>query len=167
MTDKQIITYAFCEQFANVGAKYANKISKSNYTFNRYMLNRNPNSIFFTPTDEYEVQQIISNPKKKRSSGHDNISSYLLKQLQFSLKAPLTTLINKSMIEGVMPDKLKVAKVIPLYKAKERDNMENYRPISILPAISKVFEKIIFKRIYSFLDKDNILHDNQIFFFFF
>ena len=161
VTNKQTIADAFCKQFANVGAKYANKINKSNYTFNRYMINRNPNSIFFTPTDEYEVQQIISNLKKKRSSGHDNISSHLLKQLQFSLKAPLTTLINKSMTEGIMPDKLKVAKVIPLYKAKERDNMENYRPISILPAMSKVYEKIIFKRIYSFLDKDNILHDSQ------
>jgi potassium voltage-gated channel Eag-related subfamily H protein 8 len=62
---------------------------------------------------------------------------------------------------GVFPDALKKASVVPIYKAGDKSIFTNYRPISILPAFSKVFEKVITNRLDSFLSKYNILFDKQ------
>ena len=107
--------------------------------------------MFLTPTDAQEVGSIIKTLKPKKSSGPDNISSWLIKQLSDAISEPLATLINKSMETGCMPDALKIAKIIPIYKSKETDQFKNYRPISLLPSISKIFEKIVYKRLYHFM----------------
>ena len=65
------------------------------------------------------------------------------------------------MLAGVFPNKLKIAKVIPLYKSGNRNCTSNYRPISILPTISKIFEKLLHKRIYNFLEHSNLIYDYQ------
>ena len=62
-------------------------------------------------------------------------------------------MINKSIVEGKVPDSLKIAEIIPVYKSKEKNIIDNYRPISILPPISKILEKIIHKRLYRFISK--------------
>ena len=62
---------------------------------------------------------------------------------------PLTLIINQSLSTGVFPDKLKTAKVIPLYKKDDPHLVDNFRPISLLPAISKIFEKIVFNQVYA------------------
>ena len=56
---------------------------------------------------------------------------------------------------------MKIAKVIPIYKCKEKNEMDNYRPISLLPSISKIIEKLVHKRLYSFCENNDILNDNQ------
>ena len=68
---------------------------------------------------------------------------------------------NQSIIQGIFPDIMKLADVIPLYKGKDRDQVINYRPISLLMTLSKILEKKIYKRIYSNLDKNNILYESQ------
>ena len=70
-------------------------------------------------------------------------------------------IINDSFLSGIFPNKLKIAKVIALYKKDSRDNPTNYRPISLLSVFSKLTEKIMYKRLYSFLDSCNILHPLQ------
>ena len=65
------------------------------------------------------------------------------------------------MLAGVFPNKLKIAKVIPLYKSGNRNCTSNYRPISILPTISKIFKKLLHKRIYNFLEHSNLIYDYQ------
>ena len=65
------------------------------------------------------------------------------------------------MAAGVFPDELKIGKIIPLYKSGNKSVMSNYRPISILPTISKIFEKLLHKRIYEFFEKNNVIHDYQ------
>ena len=74
---------------------------------------------------------------------------------------PLSILINKSLQSGVFPDSLKIGKVIPIYKAKAKENFSNYRPISLLPPVSKIPEKIVHKRLYFFLELHDLLYDNQ------
>lgn len=64
-------------------------------------------------------------------------------------------------MEGVVPDLLKIAKVIPVFKSGDEKVIMNYRPISILPVFSKIFEKVVFNRLQNYLDKNNILHHNQ------
>ena len=70
-------------------------------------------------------------------------------------------LINLSLTTGVFPDKLKVAKVIPIYKAENRENFSNYRPISLLTNFSKIFERVMYKRLITFVEQYEILYCYQ------
>ena len=85
--------------------------------------------------------EILNNLKPKQSCGYDGISTKLLMTCKLEICKPLTLIINQSLSTGIFPDSLKVAKVIPLFKK------DNYRAISILPSISKIFERIIFNQI--------------------
>ena len=89
------------------------------------------------------------------------MSTYLLKSIDEQVSTRISILINKSLETGVFPDSLKLAKVIPIYKAKARENLSNYRPISLLPSISKLLEKIVHKRLNFFLELNKILIDNK------
>ena len=84
-----------------------------------------------------------------------------MKQCIDSYIDPITLLINQSIQQGVFPDELKIARVIPLYKGDNNQLIHNYRPISILPFFSRIFEKIVFKHVLRFLDDNNILYEYQ------
>ncbi len=73
----------------------------------------------------------------------------------------LTDLVNESFSSGIHPSLLKFAKVIPIYKAKSRFDVSNYRPISLLPIFNKIFEKLMHKRLTNFLEKHNVLFPHQ------
>ena len=91
---------------------------------------------------ETDCLKIIPGLKSKDSTGVDGISTKLLKQIAQAIVKPLTLIINQSFYNGIFPNKLKIAKVIPLYKKGPSEILDNYRPISLLTAISKVFEKV-------------------------
>ena len=85
----------------------------------------------------------------------------LLKPLSEKFSNVLCYLFNSCILSGVFPNELKTAKIIPLYKSGNSNCMSNYRPILILPTISKIFEKLLHKRIYNFLEDNNIIYDYQ------
>ena len=97
----------------------------------------------------------------KQSSGSDNISNILLKELIPYLCEPLCTVINRSLESGVFPELMKLAEVVPLYKGKARDQETNYRPISLLTTMSKVMEKMVYKRVYEVLLSTGQICDTQ------
>ena len=111
--------------------------------------------------DEAVVKKTINNLQAKSSSGCDGISSKLLKVIEPVIIKPLTLLINQVLDYGIFPDKLKIAKVVPIYKKGDPSLFENYRPISLLPVISKVLEKIIALQLSSYFEKNKLLFDNQ------
>ena len=113
------------------------------------------------PTTTVEIDQIIKNLPNKSSCGHDELSNTMLKALQSSLSFPLCYIINQSLLEGKFPKKMKWAEVIPLYKGKSMDLTINYRPISLLITMSKVAEKVMYTRLYSYLEKNKVLFDSQ------
>ena len=76
--------------------------------------------------------------------------------------SPLTTIFNLSITTGAVPNEMKIARVIPLYKSGAHNVFTNYRPVSILPAFSKILEKIMYKRLLAFLDRHKILSDTQL-----
>ena len=125
------------------------------------MIKRNTLSFFLYPTSELEILRIINNLKSKTSSGYDHISNKLLKEIKFELLEPLTIIFNKSLTEGVFPEYMKSADIVPLFKNKDKANKTNYRPISLLVTISKILEKIIYSRTYSFLDNNSLLYISQ------
>ena len=95
------------------------------------------------------------------SYGHDNISNVFLIKLYLCFLSPLVYIFNLSIQTGIFPDKMKLAEIIPVYKSKEKNLMTNYRPISLLITISKFLGKVIYKRIYHFLDSNNVFFKNQ------
>ena len=96
-----------------------------------------------------------------KAPGHDNISMKIIHQSFQNIAQPLVTIINTLLSTGVFPESLKIAKVIPVFKADDPTLFSNYRPISILPAFSKLFEKVMYNRLINFLNLHNILYSKQ------
>ena len=119
------------------------------------------NSLVLHPTTQSEVEKLIKNLPNKSSSGHDKVINTLLKGLSSSISYPLTIIYNWSISQGIFQNFMKVAEVILLYKGKETDKVVNYHPISPLMTISKVLEKIVYARVYSFLETNGILYESQ------
>ena len=125
------------------------------------MKNRIPESIFLAPVTSEEIEIIINSLNIKKAIGPYSIPVFLLQILSRLISQPLSVIVNQSFEVGIFPNKLKVGKVNPLYKKDSSDNPSNYRPISILSVFSKIFEKLMYKRLYQFLDSFEILYPLQ------
>ena len=99
--------------------------------------------------------------KSKTSAGYDNISAQLMTQCVESSALLMTEIFNSMIRSGIFPNNLKIAKVIPLCISGDASLFTNYRSISLLSAFSKVFERLIYNRLYSFLEKYKILIASQ------
>ena len=97
----------------------------------------------------------------KNSSGIDGISPNLLKSIKHEISKPITLIINLYFQKGIFPDKLKIAKVVPIYKCNDETEFNNYRPSSVLPSLSKVFERVIFNQIHEYFNLHNLYYGNQ------
>ena len=113
------------------------------------------------PTDPSEAIAIANSLKKISSPGFDNISTDIIRNTINEISTPLAHIINQSFITGTVPDKLKIAKIVPIFKSGNNTSFNNYRSISILPTISKVSEQIVCNRFVDFLEKNNILYKHQ------
>ena len=91
----------------------------------------------------------------------DGISPVLLNYIKQEISKPVTLILNQCLTTEIFPDKLKIAKVVPIYKSNDENIFNNYRPIYILPALSKVFEKIVFNQTYTYFDDHNLFFGNQ------
>ena len=110
---------------------------------------------------ESEILKELKNLKRKKASGLDNFPPGLLKDAAHVLTKPLTFIINFFIETGVVPSEWKVAKVIPLYKSGSLAEIDNYRPISILPSLSKILEKIVYKQLMAHLERHSLLFEYQ------
>ena len=117
--------------------------------------------MFFSPTDPQEIHTLIQNLDELKSTDIYDTSIKLLKISSECLSEPISDIINHSFLTGVFPDKLKFAYVLPVHKAGSKLSVENYRPISILPIISKIFEKAASSRIFDFLKTNNTIFKQQ------
>ena len=108
-----------------------------------------------------DIFEIINSMKPKASSGIDELSNKILKHIQEVIVPPLTIIINQMLNTGLFPEKLKVSKVIPLYKKGDEHLFTNYRPISLLPSMSKIFEKVIFKQLSYYFEENCLIFTNQ------
>jgi hypothetical protein len=153
----------FNDFFINIGPNLARNINEhGKLPYTHYLNSVSINSRFkFNYVDESEISKIIRNIKPKYSTGYDNISTILLKLSGSVLLKPLTAIINQSLHSGVFPQKLKIAKVIPIFKKDDPHSLTNYRPISLLPAISKIFEKVAHAQLLDYFTKHNLLYPHQ------
>ena len=159
----EAIATDFAKHLSTVGKKYANKIGPYTTNIHTYINNilNNPSPIYLNPTTKTELTILINSLQNKTSKGHDDISNRMLKVLHTSIVDPLQIIFNKSLTEGCFPDLMKYVDVVPLYKSKEHYLTNNYRLISLLITVSKLLEKIMYKRTYNFLTQTDQLYHGQ------
>ena len=152
----------FNEYFTQIGTSLANSIdiSKKRHLLTLILKKTNSFSFKFKYIDVPNLQKIVNNLKPKSSTGHDNISSKLLRQVGDIVAYPLSTIMHSSLCTGIFPNWLILAKVIPLYK-KDDNNLFRNHPMTLLSSLSKVFEQIVFDQLYDYLITSGLLFVSQ------
>ncbi|CAG4983697.1 unnamed protein product [Colias eurytheme] len=153
--------------FTTVGGSLAEEILKILHKTENDLANQIKSStsmihsMSFVPTDSYEIGKIINELKASSAPGLDGISSRLIKEAKEFLIGPLEYLCNLSLEQGQFPDIFKKAIVSPIYKSEDKKDVTNYRPVSLLPTLSKVLERLVNYRLTSFLEKNKLLTNSQ------
>ena len=166
LSNLEEIANAFNVYFANIGEKLASEIGENinnnaDYTNYISMLPSVETRFQFKCITDNDTRLAIDKLENKSSSGHDGISNKLLKVLKFELSKSLTLIINQMITTGVFPDSFKISKIIPLFKKGDSSLLSNYRPISLLPTISKIFERILYNQLYEYFNSNNLLAEQQ------
>ena len=164
LTTPSFIAAAMNLHFASVGKTLADKISSvvSIVLPTSTMSLSQPAPVFnLNYVDEDTVLQHLLSLKTNKAIGLDSISARLLKYGARSICRSVTNLLNLSISSGKFPDVWKCSKVIALFKCRDRSNPTNYRPISILPTLSKIMEKVVHSQFYEFLNSHDLLSSKQ------
>ena len=158
----QGICNGFNNFFVNIGPKLASEINtQCNIPYSQYLNKITQSKFQFSLINETETLKLVKSLKPKGSSGYDGLSLKMLKLIAPSLLKPLTLIINQSLFTGIFPNKLKIAKVIPLYKKQDPQIVDNYRPVSLLTSISKIFEKVAHKQLSEYFTSNKLFYKSQ------
>ena len=152
------IAESFNNFFVSIGPQLAENISCETNPLT-YVNNIERSIVILDVTCE-EIKGVIHSLNNS-SSGWDEIPTFLVKKCVDSFIEPLTYLVNSSISEGIFPSELKLARVVPIFKSGDPSLITNYRPISVLSFFSKVFEKVMYNHIISFMNKNDVLYDQQ------
>ena len=114
-----------------------------------------------TPVSETEIMKATNLLQPKKTCDSSGISVWLIQKIIAPISVPLTHIFSTSFSNGTVPQQLKTAKVIPVFKSGRKDSMDNYRPISLLSCFSKILEKIVCIRLTEFLDVNNLISPSQ------
>ena len=161
-TDPSITSNIFNNYFTTVADKIRNTIPKTIIKFNQFLKNSPNNSFFFNPISEYEVLKTIKSLDPNKASGPNSIPNKILNLLLIDISDILTKIFNLSFQTGKFISLLKNVKVIPIFKNKgSAFDVSNFRPISLLSNIDKIFEKLVHSRVTSFLNANNLIFNKQ------
>ena len=140
----------------------AKQIPKNKVNYTTYLRKgKYLNSIFIDGVTEKEVENEISKLAENKSCGYDGIPPKIVRKISMYIVKPLTYIFNQSFLTGLIPEQLKIALVTPVFKANNKEQFTNYRPISVLSCFSKILEKLMYKRLVNYLDKHQILFRSQ------
>ncbi len=160
VSDSSDIENHFNNYFLNAPQELCKQFPAQSKDPKSYLKERFNDSIYMKPTTNEEISKILLNMKNS-SPGHDDIDVKILKKVSDSIVVPITHLCNLSLSNGNVPNDLKIAKIVPIYKKGTKDKLSNYRPVSVLPALSKIYERLVYNRLVNFLDKHKILNKQQ------
>ena len=158
ISDNLKIANAFNDYFVSIGAELSKNITSTIDPLS--FVTPIQNSMFMPELSEHEVKTVILDLNNS-AAGWDNFPTFVAKKCVDGYLTPLTKIINKSISQGIFPSELKLARVIPIFKSNDKQNISNYRPISILTFFSKVFEKILHNNIYKFMERNKTINENQ------
>ena len=155
VTDSDEIAEEFNNFFVNIGSSMAKSIPPVNRGFTQRTNHAGlANSFFFfEPSTPYEVNEIIRALNDQKAKRKLDSETKFMKYANPVISVYLSHLFNLCITTGVFPDSLKIAEVIPIFKKGNTDKPTNYRPIFLLSQFNKIFEKLIYNRIYSYLEK--------------
>ena len=163
VTNAHKIANEFGQFYSSLGKNLVSKIVPEQKSID-YFISQIPcvlNSIVLNPVTQLEIQKCTDSLPNKTSSKYDKVSNTLLKHLNKYISYPLFIIFLQSFDNGTFPTNMKEAEVVPLFKSKETDCVINHHPISLIMTISKVLEKLMYTRVYKFLDKHQLLYQNQ------
>ena len=143
VTNPQDISNKFNDFFVNIGPKLAKNIQNTGKNYFDYLQSPLSTSMYMKPVVEMEIIKIIEQFDPNKSAGYDGIGNFIIKRVSNEIAEPLAMIFNLSITTGVVPGKLKMAKVIPIYKKDDAEVFSNYRPVSVLPCMSKILERLV------------------------
>ena len=161
ISDYLEIANGFNNFFSEIGPKLASEIDASDISYKDYLSDCNPVNFEFSRISEIDILKICKQMKPKVSSGADFISNKLLQEIAPIIITPLHYLINLSLETGFVPNEMKIAKIVPVFKDGDCHEYTNYRPISLLSSFAKLLEKIVARQLIGFLNAHNILYEHQ------
>ena len=145
------IAEGFNNYFSNIGPDLTSQIRTTNCNFESYIKKAKSEFAAFQPTNVNNVYRLLSALSSNKATGIDKISCKIIKIAAPAIADSLTYIFNQAITLSSFPDEWKMARVIPLYKNGHRNIPGNYRPISILPAIRKIMERILYNQLYDYL----------------
>ena len=128
-----LIANQFCNFFTNLGPSLAKKIPTSVKSYRSFLPERSISSFFFESATQCEIVEIAKSRRINTAAGHDKVPMWSVKESSNCISEPLTYSINLSINSGVVPDQMKLARVVPLFKSDDKRLFSNYRPVSVLP----------------------------------
>ena len=161
LNDPQDIAEVFNEYFSNIGPDLASKIDISSCNFKAYVKKATSEFAAFQPTTVNDIIHLLCGLLTNKTTGIDKISCKIIKIAAPAISDSLTFIFNQAITLSSFPDEWKMARVTPLYKNGQRNIPGNYRPISVLPAISKIMERILYNQLYNYLTKFGLLSNSQ------
>ena len=151
VTDASSISNTFNTYFNKIGINLASNVEQSSNSPETYLPNCNSQ---FQNATVIDVHKILSSIDVSKSTGHDGISNKLLKDSADIIAYSLTLIFNTSINTGIFPNDFKTAIISPIHKAGCKTECNNYRPISILSSVAKIFEKLITQQLETYLEKN-------------
>src|ERR1700733_9640988 len=161
INDKVAIATRLNIYFSEIAHKLSQNLSLSTTKFNASLPPSEISSLLMYPTYPQEINSLSKTLKSTKSVGPDGLDPSILSKNLSVIINPLTSIFNSSLETGIVPDKMKLATVIPIFKQGNRSEEGNYRPISISPYFTKLLEKVVYHRLNDFVTKKNILHPSQ------
>ena len=123
----------FCTYFSSIGPNLEKKIQPPPSSHKDFLLGSFRESIFFSPTTEDKIITIAQSFASGKAAGYNNIPVSIIKESTQIISGPLAHIMNLSIAHGVVPDQVKMARVVPLFKADDQSLFTNYRPVSVHP----------------------------------
>ena len=160
ISDPLVIANKFNEYFAHIDSNLADKIPVARH-FNNYLNNSAESKFLFHSITENKVLSIINKLKNKINHGYDPISNIMLKKAHNPLLRPVTLLINQTFSTGIFPKSLKMSRINPLLRQEKSFQFTNYRPISLLPSMSKIYEHVVFEQLLNYMEDNKLFYEDQ------
>ena len=152
------ISNLFNQHFSTIGSKISGAFPNTEHNISSNV--NISNSFFFREISPEDVSRIIIGLKNK-SCGNQSYSAKILKHINPIISPILSNLFTKCLLTSHFPNKFKIARVVPLHKGNNKDDLNNYRPISLLPLLSKILERAVYNQLYGFLESFDLLNTNQ------
>ena len=161
ITNPTEIANSFNDFFSSIATDIVNDIPPTSSHFLSYIPDYHHDNFSFEQVDNNKVLEIINSLESKSTLDIDGFNTILIKRASQQILIPLVHIINLSLYEGHFPESLKKSRVVPIFKQGDHKDMNNYRPISCLSSFSKIFEKVAYQQLFSYLEANNILNNLQ------